>query len=684
MEEAVKQSKKRKGRAWIWIAAAFLVLLAAVLIHYRGVRPIVTVEYGAFVRAEDFTAREASLETEGERPTLGWHVLDLHLGAPTPVLLHVRDSIAPTAEPFGREVAVGKAYGPDAFVRNIKDADVVRLTFAQQPDFSVENETDAEILLSDSSNNQSRVRVHISVRATHPLVTLEAGADAPTAEAFLLDGVRGTLDEPIPQARMHHTGTVPVAVTTDEGLHSTATLKIVDTVAPVANGTLLHLLPNETAAPQDCVTDVRDETDLAYRFLDEPDYARRDVQELTVRITDEGGNETDVEASILISGVHPKVVEARTEALNASDFENEEGDEITVAPFEPRVPGTYPVRIVTNGVEQTVAVTVVDTTAPTIVPTELKRGDVFYAQHAYAPETFFTASDISTLTLRYETEPDWQSAGDQTVTVVAEDAYGNSATLSRTVRLTADATPPHIYGVIDRICYVNEPIAYFKEVFAEDETDGRVGITVQSEVVTYQEGTYTVTYRAQDLSGNETVTTCTYTLIQQTVTEEELKAIAQSVMAEITTPDMVDVEKLRAIFDYVRKHIVYVNGSNDNYTDWRKAAYDGFTYGKGDCYNIYAVTRALLDETNISYQSVERIKTYVRRTRHYWVNVNVGTGWYVFDPTWTPKHKAECFMWTKRQCNSFRLYWYYDESKYPPLATEPFDYEAVRNMQRNP
>ena len=168
------------------------------------------------------------------------------------------------------------------------------------------------------------------------------------------------------------------------------------------------------------------------------------------------------------------------------------------------------------------------------------------------------------------------------------------------------------------------------------------------------------------------------------MTEEELKAIAQSVMAEITTPDMVDVEKLRAIFDYVRKHIVYVNGSNDNYTDWRKAAYDGFTYGKGDCYNIYAVTRALLDETNISYQSVERIKTYVRRTRHYWVNVNVGTGWYVFDPTWTPKHKAECFMWTKRQCNSFRLYWYYDESKYPPLATEPFDYEAVRNMQRNP
>ena len=64
------------------------------------------------------------------------------------------------------------------------------------------------------------------------------------------------------------------------------------------------------------------------------------------------------------------------------------------------------------------------------------------------------------------------------------------------------------------------------------------------------------------------------------------------------------------------------------------------------------------------------------------MHVNVGTGWYVFDPTWTPRHRYHCFMWTKAQCNSCRLYWNYDESKYPPLASEPFDYNAVVASQR--
>jgi hypothetical protein len=86
--------------------------------------------------------------------------------------------------------------------------------------------------------------------------------------------------------------------------------------------------------------------------------------------------------------------------------------------------------------------------------------------------------------------------------------------------------------------------------------------------------------------------------------------------------------------------------------------------------------------SDIPYLSVERVKTYARRTRHYWVHVDLGTGWYCFDPTWTPKHRFNCFMWTKAQCDTCRLYWYYKEDEYPPLATEPFDYDAVVEMER--
>ena len=62
---------------------------------------------------------------------------------------------------------------------------------------------------------------------------------------------------------------------------------------------------------------------------------------------------------------------------------------------------------------------------------------------------------------------------------------------------------------------------------------------------------------------------------------------------------------------------------------------------------------------------------------------NVGTGWYIFDPTWTRRHQVNCFMWTKEQCSSVRLYWNYNEADYPPLAEEPFDYDAVVEMERS-
>ena len=199
----------------------------------------------------------------------------------------------------------------------------------------------------------------------------------------------------------------------------------------------------------------------------------------------------------------------------------------------------------------------------------------------------------------------------------------------------------------------------------------------------YEEGTYRVVYRAQDLSGNTAEAACSFTLIERTVTEEELRTLTKRIMAEITTPDMVDAEKLKAIFDFVQERIVYANGVNSNYTDWRKAAYDGYTQRTGDCFNIYSLTRALLDEAGIRYLSVERLKTSTWRTRHYWTMVDLGTGWYIFDPTWTPRHRVNCFMWTEAQCRSVWLYWNYDESYYPPLATTPFDYDAVVELERS-
>lgn len=672
-----------KRRALLWIFGALILLAAAVLIHYRDVKLVVIKEYGSTPKAEDFTNRAATLELDTEKPSCGKHTLNLKIGGvPTLVFLRVEDTVAPTAEPVDRTVPVGSSPGPDTFVRRIRDADTVKVTFAQTPDFETEWEETIGIVLEDGSGNRTVVPVEVSVCATIPSMTLEAGAEPPEKERFLIDGVNAEQITPITAEMLHHVGAYTIRFETDKGLACKTVLNVVDTAAPRAKRTTLQLAPDEKAEPEAFVTDAFDETDLVYTFVQVPDYDRRDVQKVVVRLTDEGGNTLDVESELFITGVQPRTVEARRSALTQDDFENRQGQSITMDPFIPDTPGTYVIDVLVNGVPETFVVTVTDTTPPVVTEKPLE-GVKLYTRCGYTPEDFFEASDISSVTLAFAPDTDLDTAGEREIGVVARDAYGNETLAKRTVTLSEDRNPPHLYGVIDRICYVGEPIAYLSEVFSEDDEDGLLPVEVESEVLLHEEGTYKVVYRAKDRSGNVTEQSCTYTLIQRTVTEEELHALAKSIMDEITTPDMVDAEKLKAIFFYVKGRIRYANGSNNNYSDWRKAAFDGYTKGVGDCFNIYSLTRALLDETDISYLSVERVKTHVRRTRHYWVHVNLGTGWYVFDPTWTPKHRCECFMWTKAQCNSFRLYWHYNESEYPALATEKFDYDAVVEMERN-
>ena len=131
-------------------------------------------------------------------------------------------------------------------------------------------------------------------------------------------------------------------------------------------------------------------------------------------------------------------------------------------------------------------------------------------------------------------------------------------------------------------------------------------------------------------------------------------------------------QKLVAVYDYVYDHVRYTGYSNKN--DWRKEAMRGFTKGTGDCFTFYATLRALLDEIEVPYMSVTRKGGY---TRHFWVIVNVGTGWYHLDANHNHTAHWRCFMWTNKQCSSPAGFWNYERSVFPDIATEPFDVNAV-------
>ena len=141
------------------------------------------------------------------------------------------------------------------------------------------------------------------------------------------------------------------------------------------------------------------------------------------------------------------------------------------------------------------------------------------------PESFITEiDDITSVTVRYKEEPDFSFAGEQTVSLVLTDEGGNETIVQTTLITENDTEPPKIYGAKKATAYIGIPFSYKKDVYAEDNRDGEVPVTVDSSQVNLKvEGEYTAIYSATDSSGNTTTEEATITVKKQTVTMEELE-----------------------------------------------------------------------------------------------------------------------------------------------------------------
>jgi hypothetical protein len=227
-------------------------------------------------------------------------------------------------------------------------------------------------------------------------------------------------------------------------------------------------------------------------------------------------------------------------------------------------------------------------------------------------------------------------------------------------------------GVTDHHVYIGQAVAYFADVFAQDNCDSEVDVQVDnSQVDMNAAGTYQVTYTATDSSGNKTQASCSFTFVEETVTDEQLHGAAQQVLSEITTADMSIGDKAYAIFKYVNTHIKYNGISNKN--DYKCEAYRGITEGRGDCFTFYATARCLLDEIGAQTMCVERWGSKTKTTHHYWVLANLGTGWYHFDAINVGPRNFDCFMKTDKELlGRGPNWWSFNKALYPRTPDESF------------
>lgn len=461
-------------------------------------------------------------------------------------------------------------------------------------------------------------------------------------------------------------GEYPVKVRSGHFTHS-ATLIVQDTIPPKAEPKTVQIAIGATCDPKTLVTDIEDATEVSVFFERTPDYSIRGSQEVTVILADLGNNCTWVHSQLIISQVVGDLYrEVGSPLPSLADFVVEaqtSSFQTDISSIDMNKIGDYVVSILADGYQGTSTLHVVDTIPPAGQAVNVSG----YLLASRTPEEFVTAvEDATQVSYAWQQEPDVTKAGTQEVGVILRDEGGNETVVTAQLTLKEDTEPPVITGVRDIEILTGEGISYRRGVEVTDNCPDGLELTVDSSAVNSDvEGVYEAVYEAKDLAGNTATATITVTVRARKYSEEEINRLADAVLEEIIKPDMTQLDKVQAIYNYNMSHIGYISHSEKG--DWTQAAYEGLVNHQGDCFVYASTAKVLLTRAGITNMDIAKIPA---ETSHYWNLVDIGEGWYHLDTTPRKDH-PRIFMWTDEQLMEYsanhKNSHNYDHSLYPEV-----------------
>lgn len=375
-------------------------------------------------------------------------------------------------------------------------------------------------------------------------------------------------------------------------------------------------------------------------------------------------------------------VEAGTKNLSCELFKKETDNDIDiklltdVSKIDLCKTGCYDIELSCDKDIYTSVLTIVDTTPPTATMVDKE----IYNDETIDVNAFIAdIKDFSKVTAEFVAVPDFTKVGEQTVEILLTDAAGNKAVVTAKLMVKKDTVAP-VFGKMNTITVrLGNTVSYRNGVSVTDNRDEKVSFQVDNSKVNLQkEGTYTITYTATDKAGNTATATRTVKVLPKLVIDQELvDGMAKDVLKKIIKSGMTQHQKIEAIYNYVRNNMTYVSSPEK---DIPNAAYVAFTKKRGDCFNYLAMTKLLLDHAGIQNMRIDR---FGGSSTHYWLLVNVGTGWYHFDTTpqsWQSPFR--CFMKTNQEVWDYAKsrkdgradYYNFKEDLYPQIATEKYKY----------
>ncbi len=287
---------------------------------------------------------------------------------------------------------------------------------------------------------------------------------------------------------------------------------------------------------------------------------------------------------------------------------------------------------------------------------------------------------------RYAEEYTYSALGTYEIDIIISDALGFQTRKTVNLHLIVDKTPPVLHGLKDLLVTAGGSVSYLSGVTATDDCGGEISISVDTaEVDLKTVGVYPVYYTATDAAGNRTTVRMSVSVYREEITEEMLRQKLDAVIEEKHLNSLSREEQVREIYEYVYFKVSYAPTSDKS--SWVRAAYEGITTGRGDCYTYFALSKAFFERLGIENRDVARMQSAVAQVdeRHFWNFVNIGTSesprWYHFDacPIKDNPYPWGCLMTdaqlaaynAEKVKNGVSHYFYaYDKTTIPVSATE--------------
>ena len=227
-----------------------------------------------------------------------------------------------------------------------------------------------------------------------------------------------------------------------------------------------------------------------------------------------------------------------------------------------------------------------------------------------------------------------------------------------------DTIAPVIRGVHDITIETGENVRYRDGVHVSDNSDSEVELQVSGIVDNETTGTYTVTYIAEDPSGNSTQESCTVTVAEPNNANARARGFADDLLSGIIDDRMTDLEKLTAIHRWFDESFRYSADPIEDGNFWESAAY-GLGYQGGDCYSAEASAAVLMTQAGIKNKIIDG-EPY---SGHCWNLVDLGDGWHHFDVGLGPKEDRDIiYLTTSLLETKYAIGHQFEEDRYPDIV----------------